>query len=190
MKTIPPLLAAMLSVICVLTGCQSPKAASAPAASTAAQAVRNNCYSLLHQLLEDEKNVRLLLFIKREQEDVNQLIKKISANSGAGPKLLEEFARHDPAIRLDDFRLPPGEIATRAAIAATKKQELLGQSGEQFELSLLLTQLQALSYAWHLAKVAGENEAQPERAQALAGVSADMQHLYNEVFGLLRSRTK
>lgn len=151
--------------------------------------MRNNCYSLLHQLLEDEKNVRLLLFIKREQEDVNQLIKKISANSGAGTNCWRS-SRHDPAIRLDDFRLPPGEIATRAAIAATKKQELLGQSGEQFELSLLLTQLQALSYAWHLAKVAGENEAQPERAQALAGVSADMQHLYNEVFGLLRSRTK
>lgn len=189
MNIMLPLLTVLLSVTCVLTGCQTPKART-PVASGAAPATRNNCYSLLHQLLADEKNVSLLLFIKREQDDVNKLIKKISANAAAGAKLLEEFARDDPAIRLDDFRLPPGEVATREAIAGTKKEELLGQSGGQFELSLLLTQLQALSYAWHLAKVAGENESQPERARALAGVSADMEDLYHQVFGLLRSRTK
>lgn len=189
MKPFLPLLAAMLSVVWVLTGCQSPQA-GAPVESSVAQATRNNCYSLLHQLLDDEKNVSLLLFIKRERDDVEKLVDKISANAATAAKLLEELARHDPSIRLDDFRLPPGEAATRDAIAATKKQELLGQSGEAFELSLLLTQAQALSYGWHLAKVAGENEPQPERARALAGVSADMENLYHEVIGLLRSRTK
>ena len=156
----------------------------------AAQATRNNCYSLLHQLLSDEKNVGLLRFIKREQTDVRNLIKKISANSAAGAKLLEEFAKHDPSINLDDLRLPPGEVATREAIGATKQKELLSQSGNEFELSLLLSQAEALSYGWHLAKVAGANEAQPERAQALAGVSQDMENLYHEVFVLLLSRTK
>jgi len=179
----------MLSVACVLTGCQSPKARS-PSGSRAAQSTRNNCYSLLHQLLDDQKNVSLLRFIKREPDDVKNLVKKIAATSGAGAKLLEELARHDPSIKLDDLRLPPGEAATREAIAATKKKELLGQTGDEFELSLLLTQTEALSYAWHLAKVAGENESQPERARALAGVSEDMANLYHEVFGLLRSKTK
>lgn len=188
-KIIPPLLTVMLSVACVLTGCQSPKARS-PSGSRAAQSTRNNCYSLLHQLLDDQKNVSLLRFIKREPDDVKNLVKKIAAASGAGAKLLEELARHDPSIKLDDLRLPPGEAATREAIAATKKKELLGQTGDEFELSLLLTQTEALSYAWHLAKVAGENESQPERARALAGVSEDMANLYHEVFGLLRSKTK
>jgi len=66
----------------------------------------------------------------------------------------------------------------------------LDQSGKKFELSLLLTQTQALSYGWHLAKVAGENEVQPDRARALAGVSQDMENLYNETFTLLLSRSK
>ena len=57
-------------------------------------------------------------------------------------------------------------------------------------MTLLLTQAEALSYAWHLAKVAAENESQPDRARALAGVSKDMEDLYREVFALLRSRTK
>jgi hypothetical protein len=173
----------------MLTGCQSPKGGS-PAGSGAAPSTRNNCYSLLHQLLDEQKDVSILRFIKREHSDVKNLVKKIAAASGAGSKLLEEFARHDPSIDLDDIRLPPGEAATREAIASTEKKELLGQTGDEFELSLLLTQTEALSYAWHLAKVAGENESQPDRARALAGVSEDMKNLYQEVFALLLSKTK
>ncbi len=189
MKGIRLLLAVMLSVACVLTGCHSPKARALPGSSPA-HLTRNNCYSLLHQLLADQKNVGLLLLIKREEDDVEKLVKKIAANSAAGAKLIEEFARHDSSISLDDIKLPPGEAATRDAIASTKKKELLGQSGSRFELSLLLTQTQALSYAWHLAKVAGESEAQPERAHALAGLSKDMENLYHEAFALLLSRNR
>jgi hypothetical protein len=189
MKIIPPALTVMLAVACLLTGCPSPKATS-PDTGGAARATRNNCYSLLHQLLDDQKDVSLLRFIKREQDDVKVLVKKIAANSAAGAKLLEEFARHDPSIQLDDIRLPSGETATREAIAATKKKELLGQTGDAFELSLLLTQTEALSYAWHLAKVAGENEVQPEHARAVAAVSEDMKNLYQKVVVLLLARTK
>ena len=188
MKIILPLFVAMLSVACVLTGCESPKAISPPGIG-AAQSTRNNSYSLLHQLLDEQKDVSILRFIKREHSDVKNLIKKIAANSAAGAKLLEEFARHDPSIRLDDIRLPPGEVATRDAIGSTKQKELLSQTGDEFELTLLLTQTEALSYAWHLAQVAGENEPQPDRARALAGVSEDMQNLYHEVFVLLLSKT-
>ena len=189
MKIIPPFLAVMLSAACVLTGCQSPKVRT-PGESSAAPTTRNNCYSLLHQLLNDQKNVSLLRFIKREQDDVKKLVKKIAANSATGAKLLEEFARHDPSINLDEIRLPPGEAATREAIASTRKKELLGQTGDEFELSLLLTQAEALSYASHLARVAGENESQPDRARALAGLSEDMENLYHEVFVLLLSKAK
>jgi hypothetical protein len=186
-KFVWPRFAAMLLAACVLAGCQAPKAAS-PSRSSAAPSTRNNCYSLLHQLLDQQKDVSLLRFIKREQVDVKNLVKKIAAASGTGAKLLEEFARHDPSLRLDDIRLPPGEAATREAIASTKKKELLGQSGKQFELSLLLSQTEALSYASHLAKVAGENEPQPDRARALAGISKDMENLNREVFVLLLSK--
>ena len=189
MKLIRPMFTTMLLAACFLTGCQSPQAKS-PGGAGAGQATRNNCYSLLHQLLDEQKDVSILRFIKREQKDVNILVKKIAVTSATGAKLLEELARQDPSICLDDFRLPPGEMGTRDAIAATKKKELLSQTGDEFELTLLLTQTEALSYGWHLAKVAGENETQPDRAQALAGVSADMKRLYDEVYLLLLSKTK
>ena len=120
-KVILPLLAAMFSAACFLTGCQSPKAVR-PVQSGAS--IRNNCYSLLHQLLDEQKDVSMLRFIKSEHSDVKTLVKRIATTSEAGAKLLEKFAKDDPSIRLDDLRLPPGEVATRDAIASTKEQEL------------------------------------------------------------------
>ena len=184
-QVILPLLAAMFSVACFLTGCQSPQVAP-PVQSGVS--LRNNCYSLLHQLLLEQKNVSLLRFIKSEPADVKTLVNRIAANSRTGAALLEKFAKDDPSIRLDDLRLPPGELATREAIASTKEKELLSQTGDRFELSLLLTQTEALSYARHLAKVAGENEPQPERARELAGIGEDMRNLYQEVFRRLLSK--
>ncbi len=67
---------------------------------------------------------------------------------------------------------------------------MLDQSGNTFELTLLLTQTEALSYGWHLAAITSQNEPQPERARALAGLSEDMKNLYHEVFGLLLSKIK
>ncbi len=189
MKTIHRLLGALLITATILTGCQSPQAGT-PYANGMESANWNNSYSLLHQLLNEQKNVGLLCFIKRQEEDVKTLVKKIAGDSAAGAKLLEEFARHEPAINLDDIRLPPGEAATREAIAATKKQELFSQKGDEFELSLLLTQHEALSYAWHLATVAAKTEPEPERARALTSVGADMEKLYREVYVLLLSKTK
>jgi len=189
MKIISAWPTVMLLAACVLTGCQSPKIVS-PRESGATPATRNNGYSLLHQLLDEQKDVSLLRFIRPEHADVKELVNKIATTSGTGAKLLEALARDDPTIRLDDIRLPPAELATRDAIAATKKKELLSQNGGTFELTLLLTQTEALSYAWHLAEVTGKYEPQPERARALAGISEDMQNLYHEVFVLLLSKTE
>jgi len=186
MKTWP---AAMLLAACVLTGCQSPKAMTS-SGGNAPQSARNNSYSLLHQLLAEQSDVSLLRFIKSEQPDVKILVKKIATTSATGATLLEQFARDDPTIRLDDFSLPPGEVATRDAIASTKEKELLSQTGDTFELTLLLTQTEALSYGWHLAVVASLYEPDPDRARALVGIGVDMDNLYHEVFALLLAKTR
>jgi hypothetical protein len=181
------LFVATLACGSLLSGCQSPSATipSQKIEKTPAQSARNNAYSLLHQLLDDEKDVSMLRFIKREHSDVKDLVKKIATTSKAGSKLLEKFAKMDPSLALDHTDLPSGETATRDAIAATKKHALLSQKGDEFELTLLLTQTEALNYAWHLAQVAGENDLQPDRSQALARISDDMKNLYQEVFALL-----
>jgi hypothetical protein len=179
----------MLLAACVLTGCQSPKAMHSSGGDVS-QPIRNNSYSLLHQLLDEQKDVSLLHYIKSEHHDVKDLIKRIATTSAIGATLLEQFAKDDPTIKLDDIALPPGEEAARDAIASTKENELLNQTGDKFELTLLLTQTEALSYGWHLAVVASIYEPNPDRARALVGIGVDMDNLDHEVFALLLAKTK
>jgi hypothetical protein len=189
MKSLLSMASAVLSVACVLTACK-PAKPGPPAGTSAALSIRNNCYSLLHQLLDEQKDVSILRFIKKEHSDVKQLVVRIATASGAGSALLEDFAKHDPSLSLDDIGLPPGEKATRDAIASTEKKELLGHTGDEFELALLLTQTEALGYACHLAKVASENDSQPDRARALTRLSEDMESFYHEVFAMVLSKRK
>ena len=123
MKIIFSLLAFLAAVM--LTGCQSPKAAASVAGNVS---TRNNAYSLLHQLLSQQKNVSLLRFIKSEPADLKKLINQIAKTSGAGAKLLEQFAKDDPSINLDDLRLPPGEVATRDAIVPPSRRNYWGRA--------------------------------------------------------------
>lgn len=167
------------------SGCRTPS--QPPAAASLQQQTRVNSYSLLHQLLAQQRNVDKLLVIKRESAELKQLIKTIAESSGAGADRLEEFARSDGSLRLDQFSLPPGEVATRDAIASTKKKELLTPFNSNFELDLLLTQFEALSYAWHLGKVAAQNEPDVGRARVLNELSSEMKVLHGRVFSLMRS---
>ena len=187
MKLIFSLLAGLCLAATLLTGCQSLKVSPASAGNFS---TRNNGYSLLHDLLAQQKDVSLLRFIKSEQPETKKLVKQIATASGAGATLLEKFAQDDTSIRLDDLRLPPAELATRAAIAATKQKELLSQTGDIFDLNLLLTQTEALSYAAHLATVTSQNEPQPDRARALANIGKDMENLEAAVLQLLLAKTE
>ena len=180
----------MLPVARALTGCQSPKAAHPFESNAAQQATRSDCYRWLHHLLNEQKDIGALRLIEREHSDVQNLIKTIATFSGAGSKLLEEVAKLDPSIDLDGIRLQLGEAALSGGIASTKEKQLSSQTGDDFELTLLLSQTETLSNAWHLAKVAGENESQPDRTRALAGISEDMRNLHQEVFVMLLAKAK
>jgi hypothetical protein len=149
--------------------------------------LRNNCSSLLYELLEQEKNVSKLLLVKLERPPLKSLIKEISSVSKREASQLEKMAKQDRTLNLRVTSLPLGEKATREAISKTRTGELLRASGHDFELRLLLTQAEALSYAAHLAGVAAANEPEPRRARQFAGLSDEMQRLYADVIALLRS---
>jgi hypothetical protein len=178
---------AFLIASAFVVGCQHVKSDTIES-TTPERQLRNNCCSLLYELLQDEKNVSKLLIIKGERPEVNRLIKEISSAAGAGAKKLEELAKLGHGVSLRASGLPPGERATRDAISKTRTRELLVASGDDFELKLLLTQVEALSYGAHLAKVAAKNEPLPERAHEFAGLSDEMQRLYSRVIALLSSR--
>ena len=148
--------------------------------------IRNNAASLLYDLMGNEKNVGKILIIKRNSEEVGQLIKKISETSAETEKQLEQLETNDPSLDLRAIQLPPGEKAARGAVAKTKEHELLFSFGREFEFNLLLTQAEALNYGWHLAKIAAENSSSPEEVQEFAAMSHAMEKLYHQVVGQMQ----
>jgi hypothetical protein len=184
-------------VLVAFSGCGSlqdasePKPAPEPATATVRPTslpshIRDNCASLLYDLLGDEKNLSKLLIIKRESDELHQLVTRISETSGRGAKQLEQLAQADRTLHLKAPGLPSGEAATREAIAETKKKLLLQSKGGEFEFQLLLTQAEALSYGAHLAKVAAQSEPRSESAQVFSNLQLELGKLYEQVCARLR----
>lgn len=178
-----------------LCGCQSHPQAAASADSMAVATpanknvdirIRNNSLALLNELLNEEKQVSMILIIKRESPELNRLIKDIAETAAEGAKRLQSMAKNDSGLALEKPDLPPGEQATRKAVAKTKQHLLLHSKDAEFEFQLLLTQAEALNYGAHLAAVAAENEPQSDRARELSDLSARLTQLYEQVIGRLR----
>ena len=169
-------------------GCQSVGNSRTSRHSAADHNLRNNAYSLLYDLLDDERHVSKLLIVKRDSRELNRLINRISEASAEGVNRLKSFAAKDASLNLKMMELPPAEQATRKAIADTKRKQLLGRSGAEFERTLLLTQLEALNYGAHLAGVAATNDSDPTRSGYLSTLSATLKRFHSELDHLLFKR--
>jgi hypothetical protein len=151
-------------------------------------AIRNNAASLLADLLVDEKNVSKILIIKSNSDELGKLVKAISKTAEDGKDELGALAKTDPTLNLHALQLPPGEMATRAAISKTYEHDLLlTPGGEKFELTLLLSQTNALNYGSHLAKVAADNSSSPEQGRKFHALEVALNALYEQVVAKLRA---
>jgi hypothetical protein len=142
-------------------------------------------YALLFSLLNDEKDVGKLLVVKRERAELRDLIKAIGETAGRAHKQLEEFAKADRSLNLMQQGLPPAEGTARAAIARAKGKELLTEGGKEFEVQLLLSQNEALTYGTHLAETIAKAEGNPERAKYFQQLANDLRQLQRKVTGML-----
>jgi len=186
----------LLPLLIVLCGCgflhQSSTETPGPQATTTGEGTtprvhdtNGSGYALLFDLVGEEKNVSKLLIIKRERAELRDLIRGISQRCGQAHKELEGFGGADRTLNLKAHGLPVIESETRAAIAKTKAKQLLTESGKEFELRLLISQHEALTYGAHLAATVAKNETNPQRAQFLRQLSSDLTALEQRVTSMI-----
>lgn len=179
-------------VLLLMAGCAStPVKPPEPVSVTAndqALAIRNQAYTLLYGLMSDEKNVSKLLVVKKEAPDVGEILRDISTTAGAAAKELERFSKADSHLHLDFESLPIAEKQTRDSIAKAKAKELISKTGQKFEVRIILTQAEALTYGAHLAAVTQANETDPGRKEYLGKLSQQLQDLHQRVIDLIHSR--
>lgn len=149
--------------------------------------VSSHGYALLHGILEQEKKVSQLLIIKQDREALGKVIDEIAETCRAASKRLEALAENSPILDLSDHGLPVIEVQTREAIAAMRREILLASSGRELELQLLLTQVEALTYASNLADMLSRSEPDPERLAFVRSLWNELRDRLSDVQLLLRS---
>lgn len=164
-----------------LVGCATPTERLPPSQG----ALPNHGYALLFSLLGDVRNVSKLLVIKRERPELRELIQGIAAIARRGHEQLEMFARSEPRLDLKGTGLPAAEVAAREAIARGRARELLTEGGKEFELQLLLSQNEALTYAAHLAETLAKTEKDPARSQYLRRLAGELHAAQKKVSAML-----
>ena len=147
--------------------------------------IRDEGYSLLYTLASKESDVNKILIIKSASAKVSAEIKQIAEVFGAAQKQLDGFAKEDGSLSFKMSHLPSMEEKTRAAIASTTTKDLLFSTGKALELRLLLTQVQALSYASHLADQLAAQDGNPKRKTFLTEFSKQCVQHHKQVVDLV-----
>jgi hypothetical protein len=143
--------------------------------------IRDEGYSLLYSLADKQSNVGKILIIKKVSAKVSAEIKEIAEVFGKAKERLDGFAKDDTGLSFKMEHLPSMEIKTRAAIQSTTTKDLLFSSGKAFELRLLLTQVQALDYASHLANQLADKEGNPKRKEFLTQFAKQCEEHHKQV---------
>ena len=179
-----PLSRVLASVLtAALFGCAS---AGAPGGIQQTHTSSGHGYALLYEILGQERQVSKLLVIKVERAALGTVIKAIAETCSQAYERLEVLANANPRLDLTDTGLPIEEVLTRQSIAATRSAQLLAASGREFELELLLSQNEALSYIGHLADTLSRRERDPERLAFVRKLWKDVTLLQEDVLALLR----
>lgn len=176
-----------VAALLLLSACSPPE--DETFSSTERMSPTLECVLLLHQLLGEEQHLSKLLLVKKESDALESLVKRISDTAAAHVQPLEEMA-YKYGGKTGVPVLPPGEAATREAIAKTKRDALLGASGPEFEFELLLTQAEALNYGAHLALVVSEKAQDPEHTALFLRIRNDLSKLRADVMQQLRATSR
>ncbi len=147
--------------------------------------IRSEGYSLLYQLMNDESDVAKVLLFKHVEPATEKIIKEIDSTADEAKKQLEDFHKRDSSLNLEMPNLPDMEKKCRESISHAETKDLLTASGKDFERRLLMTQVQAMNYGGHLAKVLAEQEKDPQRKDMLTKLSERCLKLRSEVIRLL-----
>jgi hypothetical protein len=183
------LVALVMVAALIVTGCSGKDTASAPVAGLSAQrTVLSEGYSLLYIDASHIDLVDLVLYVKVESQEFNDLITEISHYGGELKKDLERIARDYPGVRIDLKPLPEMETRKRFAVGkdrAIRFAPLVGHSRLEYERTMLISMSNALNHESHLCQVMAAEEPDAGLKQFLLASEKRYDGLYERVVNLL-----
>jgi len=126
--------------------------------------------------------------VKHAPPEISSFADEISKTGKETMSALDRLREHDSAIRFDQNPLPAIERETRDFIKDDKQHQLLfGTKDSEFVRCVLVSQIEASTYAKNLASVLADQETSPDRSRALRQISARWDGIRNKTYRILRN---
>ena len=146
----------------------------------------NDGLFLLHYVLDQEKDLDLILIVKSTPDSVGTFVKHIAQTAKDDLALLDRMQAGDRYLTRDHNPLPALEIEAREGIKADKQHLLLfGTTGRAYGRLLLVTQIEAGNYMVNLTKAMTSGEKDPDRVKTLLHISAQWGAIRDQSLHLL-----
>ncbi len=193
-----------LMLACLATGCAalgtSPKC---PPCVTGAKAeaegekapdlskqrrVLSEGYSMLYSDASNLDLVGLILYVKTESDDVDEIVTSIAKFGGELKNDLERIAKDYPGVRIDLDPLPEMEKRKRLALAKDRARYFapgIGHGGREYERTVLIAFSNGINHERHLCQVMAEEEPDASLKKFLLDTKKRYDGLYDRTVVLL-----
>lgn len=148
----------------------------------------NYGYASLYGAAKGLRHSDKILLIKYESEAVQAVISDLSESMDRIAKRLEELAKADPRVKLDDDGNPEIERRKRDAVTRARLlsfKPVTGRTGANFERTLLLSESGSLNQLQHLAAELDKADPDAQRSAVLQEIHAEIVKQYDAVVDLL-----
>jgi len=145
-------------------------------------------YSLLYADATKMDRVGLVLYVKKESQEFDDVVTEISKFGDEFRQDLERIARDYPGVRIDLEPLPEMEARKRFAIAMDRMLRfapLVGRSRLEYERTMLIGLAGALDHERHLCRVMAKEEPDAGLKKVLVSAEKRYDGLYDLVTNLL-----
>jgi hypothetical protein len=138
--------------------------------------------------MSDESDVGMILWLKHADDSVARLVKAVGERCQAAKKQMDEFPMSDKHIEFNVADLPEVEQKCRELETAEKRHELLSSSGKDFEIYLIFSQAEAMSYANNLCLALEKTEDNPVRKKFLVNLAGQCGDFHERFMKLLLAK--
>lgn len=145
-------------------------------------------YSLLYADAAKIDKIELVLYVKIESQEFNDVITAIGDYGGELKKNLEHLAADYPGVRIDLVPLPEMERRKRIAMGKDRLLQFIpfgGVGRVEYERTLLISLVGALNHESHLCRVMAAEEPDPGLKKFLLDAEQRYVALHQRALGLL-----
>jgi hypothetical protein len=145
-------------------------------------------YSMLYRDAGSLDATDLILYVKVESDQLDEIVTAVSEFGGELKKDLERIAKDYPGVRINLDPLPAMETRKRAALAKDRAlyfAPIIGKGGREYERTVLISFSNAFNHESHLAQVMAAEEPDAGLKKFLLATEKRYAALYDRTNSLL-----